>query len=157
MQISERTEDAVPVVSITGDIDLESSPQLRTFLRAKIAQKTPKLLLDFGGVNYIDSSGLATLIEILHAYIDTAENLCSSLSEASESDGWDDASRIAQDIAGAAGGLGLAALTAAARAFAQKIREGDGVGDLKSAARSVVEEHIRVRRALANLYPELAA
>ncbi|HUB66882.1 MAG TPA: STAS domain-containing protein [Candidatus Methylacidiphilales bacterium] len=63
MQISERTEDAVPVVSITGDIDLETSPQLRTFLRAKASQKTPKLLLDFGGVNYIDSSGLATLIE----------------------------------------------------------------------------------------------
>jgi anti-sigma B factor antagonist len=63
MQINERTEDAVPVVSITGDIDLETSPQLRTFLRAKASQKTPKLLLDFGGVNYIDSSGLATLIE----------------------------------------------------------------------------------------------
>jgi len=103
------------------------------------------------------SLGLTTLIEILHAYIDTAENLCASLSEASERDGWDDAGRIAQDIAGAAGGLGLAALTAAARAFAQKIREGDGVGDLKSAARSVVDEHTRVRRALANLYPELAA
>ncbi len=63
MQISERTEDGIPVVSITGDIDLESSPQLRTFLRTKVSQKTPKLLLDFGGVNYIDSSGLATLIE----------------------------------------------------------------------------------------------
>jgi anti-sigma B factor antagonist len=63
MQISERTEDGIPVVSITGDIDLESSPQLRTFLRTKVSQKTPKLLLDFSGVNYIDSSGLATLIE----------------------------------------------------------------------------------------------
>jgi len=103
------------------------------------------------------SLGLTTLIEILHAYIGTAETLCASLSEASEHDSWDDASRIAQDIAGAAGGLGLAALTAAARAFAQKIREGDGVGDLKSAARSVVDEHTRVRCALANLYPELAA
>ena len=63
MQISERIEDAVPVVSITGDIDLETSPQLRAFLRTKISHKTPKLLLDFAGVNYIDSSGLATLIE----------------------------------------------------------------------------------------------
>ena len=63
MQIAERTEEDIPIVSITGDIDLESSPKLRDFLKAKAAQKTPRLLLDFAGVNYIDSSGLATLIE----------------------------------------------------------------------------------------------
>jgi anti-sigma B factor antagonist len=63
MQITEHTEEDVPVVSISGDIDLETSPQLRDFLKPKLAKKTPALLLDFGGVNYIDSSGLATLIE----------------------------------------------------------------------------------------------
>lgn len=103
------------------------------------------------------SLGLVTLIEILQSYMTTAEQLCSDLIQVSETEGWDDATRIAQDIAGAAGGLGLAALTAAARAFAQKAREGDSVGDLKSAAQAVLGEHQRVRRALANLYPELAA
>jgi anti-sigma B factor antagonist len=63
VQISEKIEQEVPVVSISGDIDLESSPKLRDFLKPKAAQKTPRLLLDFSGVNYIDSSGLATLIE----------------------------------------------------------------------------------------------
>jgi anti-sigma B factor antagonist len=63
MQLTERTEENIPIVSIAGDIDLESSPKLREFLRAKVASKTPKLLLDFAGVGYIDSSGLATLIE----------------------------------------------------------------------------------------------
>ncbi len=63
MQITERTEGTIPIISISGDIDLESSPQLRDFLKPKAAQKVPRLLLDFGGVNYIDSSGLATLIE----------------------------------------------------------------------------------------------
>ena len=63
MQITERTEESVPIVSIAGDIDLESSPKLREFLKPKATQKTPRLLLDFSGVNYIDSSGLATLIE----------------------------------------------------------------------------------------------
>jgi anti-sigma B factor antagonist len=67
MQITERTEDNIPIVSISGDIDLESSPQLRTFLKAKSTQKTPKLLLDFAQVTYIDSSGLATLIEYFQA------------------------------------------------------------------------------------------
>ena len=103
------------------------------------------------------SLGLATLIEILHAYIAAAENLCSGLSETSDKEGWDEAVRIAQDIAGAAGGLGLAALTAAARNFAQKVREGDGAVELKGAARAIVDEHQRVCRALSNLYPELAA
>jgi anti-sigma B factor antagonist len=63
MQITERTEENIPVISITGDIDLENSPKLRDFLKPKAAQKVPRLLLDFAGVNYIDSSGLATLIE----------------------------------------------------------------------------------------------
>jgi anti-sigma B factor antagonist len=67
MQITERTEDNVPVVSITGDIDLETSPQLRDFLKPISSKKTRLLLLDFSGVNYIDSSGLATLIEYFQA------------------------------------------------------------------------------------------
>ena len=67
MQITERTEENVPIVSIVGDIDLENSPKLRTFLKPKSSQKTPRLLLDFSGVSYIDSSGLATLIEYFQA------------------------------------------------------------------------------------------
>lgn len=70
MQITERTEDNVPVVAITGDIDLETSPQLRDFLKPMSSKKTPLLLLDFSGVNYIDSSGLATLIEYFQAVQD---------------------------------------------------------------------------------------
>ncbi len=67
MQITERMEGDIPVVSIVGDIDLETSPQLRDFLKPKSSSKTPRLLLDFSGVNYIDSSGLATLIEYFQA------------------------------------------------------------------------------------------
>jgi anti-sigma B factor antagonist len=63
MQITERTEENIPVISILGDVDLETSPQLRDFLKPKSAGKVQLVLLDFSGVNYIDSSGLATLIE----------------------------------------------------------------------------------------------
>ncbi len=104
------------------------------------------------------SLGLTTLIEILQSYMTTAEELCAKLSAASEHENWDDAARVAQDIAGAAGGLGLAALTAAARGFTQRARDGDGsTGPLRDAADAVVGEHERVRKALANLYPDLAA
>jgi HPt (histidine-containing phosphotransfer) domain-containing protein len=97
------------------------------------------------------------MIEILHAYIATAETLCVGLADASDKEGWDDATRIAHDIAGAAGGLGLAALMAAARSFAQKVRDGGDPTELKGAAQTIMAEHTRVRRALANLYPELVA
>jgi signal transduction histidine kinase/HPt (histidine-containing phosphotransfer) domain-containing protein len=103
------------------------------------------------------SLGLTTLIEILQSYIKTAEELCAHLTEASQSEKWDDAARISQDIAGAAGGLGLAALTAAARGFAQKARDGETAAEMQTAAQLVMEEHERVCRALANLYPDLAA
>jgi anti-sigma B factor antagonist len=63
MQITERTEQDIPVASISGDVDLETSPQLREFLKPKAAKKTPLIVLDFADVSYIDSSGLATLIE----------------------------------------------------------------------------------------------
>ncbi len=63
MEISEQKVEEIPVVTIKGDIDLESSPKLREFLKPKSTQKCARLLLDFSNVDYIDSSGLATLIE----------------------------------------------------------------------------------------------
>lgn len=103
------------------------------------------------------SLGLTTLIEILQSYVKTAEELSARLEAASAAGSWEDAQRIAQDIAGAAGGLGLSALTTAARGFAQKVREGETPEGLHEAVGSIVSEHTRVRRALANLYPDLAA
>lgn len=67
MTINERVEGDLPIVAIVGDIDLESSPKLRDFLQAKASQNTARLLFDFSGVAYIDSSGLATLIEYFKA------------------------------------------------------------------------------------------
>ena len=63
MEIVEKTEKNVLVLVIQGEIDLHVSPSLRTTLKAKAQAKTPRLLLDFAAVGYIDSSGLATLIE----------------------------------------------------------------------------------------------
>jgi HPt (histidine-containing phosphotransfer) domain-containing protein len=102
------------------------------------------------------SVGARTLIEILQCYIITAEELTSALAAACAEERWDDAARLAQDIVGAAGGLGLAAVTQAARLFAQKSRDGRNPHELRNAAQMVVGEHIRARRALTNLYPDVA-
>jgi HPt (histidine-containing phosphotransfer) domain-containing protein len=103
------------------------------------------------------SLGLPTLLEILQSYVKTAESLCEALSKASADSDWQAAARVAQDIAGAAGGLGLAAMTAAARNFAAKTRETDDGHALRNDAQLVVGEHLRVCVALSNLYPDLAA
>ena len=63
MEIAEKKERDVAILVIKGEIDLHVSPSLRTALKAKAQAKTPRLLLDFAAVGYIDSSGLATLIE----------------------------------------------------------------------------------------------
>ena len=102
------------------------------------------------------SVGLTTLIEILQCYIVTAEELTNGLAAACSEEKWDEAARLVQDIMGAAGGLGLSAVTQAARLFAQKTREGQNAHELRNAAQQVVGEHMRARHALTNLYPDVA-
>jgi HPt (histidine-containing phosphotransfer) domain-containing protein len=110
--------------------------------------------LAFGALE--KSVGVKALIEILQCYVVTAEQLTNALAQACAEENWDEAARLAQDIVGAAGGLGLAAVTQAARHFAQKTRAGENPHELRNAAQMVVGEHIRARRALTSLYPDVA-
>jgi HPt (histidine-containing phosphotransfer) domain-containing protein/CheY-like chemotaxis protein len=103
------------------------------------------------------SVGATTLVEILKSYIETTEHLCAALATANDDANWPQAARLAQDIAGSASGLGLLAMTAAARGFAAAARQGASAHALRNDAQKIVCEHERVRRVLANLYPELAA
>jgi hypothetical protein len=103
------------------------------------------------------SLGFKTLVDILQSYLHTAEGLATSLAAASAREDWTQAGRLAQDFAGAAGGLGLSGLTTAARAFAQSARDGADNYTLAAATSGIIAEHKRVRDALRRLYPELAA
>ena len=51
------------ILIVKGDIDLRSSPRLRDTILEKDDDRTAGLLIDLSGVHYIDSSGLATLLE----------------------------------------------------------------------------------------------
>jgi len=51
------------VVKVSGDIDLYSSPELRTALLVLIKSKIPSLFINLNAVSYIDSSGIATFVE----------------------------------------------------------------------------------------------
>ena len=53
------------ILALQGEIDLHRSPEVKQTLDPLIAKKLPRILLDLSAVTYIDSSGLATLIETL--------------------------------------------------------------------------------------------
>lgn len=63
MQIERTTSGEATTLRLSGEIDLHASPALRKELQLCVQGKAPILYLDFSGVDYIDSSGLATLIE----------------------------------------------------------------------------------------------
>jgi len=114
--------------------------------------------IDAGSLAALEQSvGLSTLMEIVRSYLTHAEHLTDTLATVAEEEQWPDAVRIAQDIAGAASGLGLSAVTLAARALAQKARDGANPHELRNTAQMVLGEHLRVRIALSQLYPDLAA
>src|SRR5436305_6901751 len=53
------------VVPLEGEIDLHISPRVTTTLNAAVKAKPRNLVIDMGNVSYIDSSGLAVLIEAM--------------------------------------------------------------------------------------------
>lgn len=63
MQWHEKGEGGLIVLNVSGEIDLQHSPELRKVLQEKINAQCPALVIDFTDVSYIDSSGLATLVE----------------------------------------------------------------------------------------------
>ncbi|HSS64090.1 MAG TPA: STAS domain-containing protein [Gammaproteobacteria bacterium] len=57
-----REQEGVAVIALSGDVDLESSPKVRDVLLDCVGAKRP-VLVDMSGVAYIDSSGVASLVE----------------------------------------------------------------------------------------------
>jgi anti-sigma B factor antagonist len=54
------------IVVLKGDVDLESSPAAREIL-LKTVDDAGRVLVDLSSVTYIDSSGVASLVEALQA------------------------------------------------------------------------------------------
>jgi anti-anti-sigma factor len=59
MQTTERPN----VLPLEGEIDLHVSPRIASALTAMLDEKPQRLVVDLSRVSYIDSSGLAVLIE----------------------------------------------------------------------------------------------
>ncbi|MEL6497426.1 MAG: STAS domain-containing protein [Planctomycetota bacterium] len=48
-----------------GDIDLSRSPVLRASMKTALDDKPQRLVIELSGVSYMDSSGVATLVEAM--------------------------------------------------------------------------------------------
>jgi anti-sigma B factor antagonist len=64
MKISVRDAGETKVVEVEGEVNVATSPDLRSTL-FEILTEAPKLALNLAAIRYIDSSGIATLIEVL--------------------------------------------------------------------------------------------
>lgn len=64
LKISTRVVGKATVVDLNGAIDIGNSTVLRTTLFETVAM-TSRLALNMKGITYIDSSGIATLLEVL--------------------------------------------------------------------------------------------
>ncbi len=68
MQISARYVDKATIFDISGDIDLVHSPEVRKALLREVREnRTPRVVMNLSKVRYIDSSGVASLVEGLKA------------------------------------------------------------------------------------------
>ena len=65
MEITREEKGGVSVVRLGGEVDMRSSPELRAVLLALAKDKAPHIAVSLEHVRYIDSSGIATLIECL--------------------------------------------------------------------------------------------
>jgi anti-sigma B factor antagonist len=64
LNIETRTKGDIYIIDVQGEVDLYSSTKLREYIFTTIKQQHPKtLIIELSGVRYIDSSGIATLVE----------------------------------------------------------------------------------------------
>jgi len=64
MEIHVKRDGDCSVVYVAGDIDLSTSPKLReTILDLFQKRKQNKVVVNLSEVNYVDSSGIASLVE----------------------------------------------------------------------------------------------
>ena len=63
------TQPDPTIIPLEGEIALHETPNVRECLRPLIEQKIPRIFVDMTEVSYIDSSGLAVLIDAMQRIV----------------------------------------------------------------------------------------
>jgi anti-sigma B factor antagonist len=64
-RIEERLAGALPVIAVSGEIDVATAPQLRETLHRVIAEGGSTVVLDLLGITFLDSTALGVLVGAL--------------------------------------------------------------------------------------------
>ena len=64
-EIEERVDATLPVIAVSGEIDVATAPQLRECLHRVIAAGESTVVLDLLGVTFLDSTALGVLVGAL--------------------------------------------------------------------------------------------
>jgi anti-anti-sigma factor len=62
IQVNQQTLEGHPAVALAGELTINTAPEVRDVLM-KHVRRDPALLVDLSGLEFMDTSGLATLIE----------------------------------------------------------------------------------------------
>ena len=65
MSVKMENKNGLTVCHVEGEIDINSSPGIKKSFDKLLSSKTAKIIVNLSKVTYVDSSGLATLVEIL--------------------------------------------------------------------------------------------
>lgn len=63
MQVRVQHDKNAAVISVSGDVDLYSSPEMRKAIASLSKKRVPLMVVNLEDVDYMDSSGIATLVE----------------------------------------------------------------------------------------------
>jgi len=67
LTVEQTEKDGHGIIAVTGEVDLYSSPELREAILKIVPKAAGAIGVDLSAVTYMDSSGVATLVEGLKA------------------------------------------------------------------------------------------
>ncbi|MCK5450923.1 MAG: STAS domain-containing protein [Candidatus Omnitrophica bacterium] len=65
MEINKEEKNGILTFRVKGDIDITSSPDVKKYFDTALTDKNTRIVISLKEVEYVDSSGLATLVEVL--------------------------------------------------------------------------------------------
>lgn len=75
IEIKTRTVEDATILAPVGEIDLSCAPALRVQINEVQSNRPRRLIIDLSGVPYMDSSGVATLVEAMQTARRTGSKL----------------------------------------------------------------------------------
>ena len=66
LRLSSRTHDGTVTVTVAGELDIATTPDLKSCLHKVLLAGAGQVIIDFSGVSLIDAAGLGALVTLRH-------------------------------------------------------------------------------------------